>query len=94
MKINIVFREEKSMFFLNLDPCDKSVFDISVDAAYKPVIVHDVDDYTGTYDVRPSASSQTLYTQGLRMTDDVTIQEIPYYETTNESGGYTVIIGE
>lgn len=50
--------------------------------------------YRGNYEVKPSAESQTLYTQGLRMTDDVTIQEIPYYETTNESGGYTVIIGE
>jgi hypothetical protein len=27
-----------------------------------------------------------LQTNGLRMTDDVTVTEIPYYETSNESG--------
>lgn len=50
--------------------------------------------YYGEYDVTPKAYEQLFETKGLKMTDDVIVREIPYYETTNESGGYTVIIGE
>jgi len=49
--------------------------------------------YNGKYEVIPAAYEQSLETKGLKMTDDVIVTEIPYYETTNESGGYTVIIG-
>lgn len=49
--------------------------------------------YGGVYEVIPSTEKQVLPTAQTVMEDDVTIQEIPYYETTNESGGYTVIIG-
>lgn len=49
--------------------------------------------YTGAYHVKPSQDEQTLHTAQKVMTGDVTVEEIPYYETTNESGGYTVIIG-
>ncbi len=50
--------------------------------------------YHGSYDVTPLAGTEViLETQGRRMTDDVTVREIPYFETTNEAGGYTVIIG-
>lgn len=37
----------------------------------------DVDDYTGEYEVTPSAEAQTLQTNGLRMLDNVTINPIP-----------------
>lgn len=49
--------------------------------------------YTGDYEVNPAAYDQSLETKGLRMKDDIIVNQIPYYETTNESGGYTVIIG-
>lgn len=42
--------------------------------------------YEGDYIVVPSVYEQILQTNGLRMTDDVTVTEIPYYETSNESG--------
>ncbi len=51
------------------------------------------DYYTGTYAVRPSSEEQTLPTKNRMMSKDVLVEEIPYFETTNESGGYTVIIG-
>lgn len=51
------------------------------------------DPYTGEYVVTPTTEAQTLGTAYKVMTDDVTVHEIPYYETTNPSGGYTVIIG-
>lgn len=51
------------------------------------------DYYTGEYVVTPSTEEQTLNTKNRMMSKDVLIEEIPYYETTNQSGGYTVIIG-
>ena len=35
------------------------------------------DPYTGAYSVTPSADTQTLLTDGLRMTDNITINPIP-----------------
>lgn len=49
--------------------------------------------YEGEYEIVPSQSEQTLETASKKMHDDVVVHEIPYYETTNPSGGYTVIIG-
>jgi len=49
--------------------------------------------YEGPYSVRPKVTSQSLLTRHKLMTDNLTVQEIPYYQTTNAQGGYTVIIG-
>ena len=53
-----------------------------------------VEEYDGDYIVIPKAfQEQVLPTNGKAMIDDVTVREIPYYETSNEYGGYTVNIG-
>ena len=50
--------------------------------------------YEGDYIVTPKPFDETvLDTSGLKMYKDVTILEIPYFETSNESG-YTIYIGE
>lgn len=50
--------------------------------------------YGGAYTVTPVAELDVvLETAGKRMGGDVVVKEIPYYETSNDSGGYTVIIG-
>ena len=53
-----------------------------------------IDDYEGgAYDITPLPfESQTFETKGKRMTDDVTVRAIPYYETSNVSG-ITIYIG-
>lgn len=51
-----------------------------------------VEDYTGSYDIVPSVDAQIMETSGKRMTADVQIQAIPYYEVSN-TDGCTVIIG-
>lgn len=52
------------------------------------------DIYDGEYVVTPKAWEEVvLETQGYLMRDDVTVLEIPYYETSNLSGGKTAIIG-
>lgn len=48
--------------------------------------------YKGSYDVTPTRSVQSLDTDNKMMVRDVTIQPIPYYETSNPKG-ITAIIG-
>lgn len=51
--------------------------------------------YDGPYDVIPMPhTAQILPTANLAMSDNVNIQEIPYYEVSNSSGGYTATIGD
>ena len=49
--------------------------------------------YEGPYEVTPTRSEQTLGTRDKTMREDVTVHEIPYYETANPYGK-TYIIGE
>ena len=50
--------------------------------------------YTGEYDVTPDADEeQVLQCEEKIMQHDVVVRRIPYEETSNESGGYTAVIG-
>jgi len=49
--------------------------------------------YIGTYNVIPSSVLQTLSTDDTVLTDNVTVQAIPYVEEDNLSGGKTATIG-
>jgi hypothetical protein len=51
------------------------------------------DKYEGSYEVTPDSEQQTMTTKNKLMTNDVTIQPIPYYEVENSQGGTTIIIG-
>lgn len=50
--------------------------------------------YEGDYTVTPKVDQQTLDTKGAIMRDDVTILAIPYFETSNNSGGNTAYIAK
>ncbi|MBQ6221624.1 MAG: hypothetical protein IJJ44_03330 [Solobacterium sp.] len=53
------------------------------------------DTYTGTYSVVPQANQEVvLSTANKLLTRNVTVQEVPYYETSNEQGGYTAYIAQ
>ncbi len=52
-----------------------------------------IDKFDGDYTVTPAVDAQTLETKQKLMTDNVTIKEIPIYDTSNLSGGTTVYIG-
>lgn len=54
---------------------------------------HSVDWYAGPYDATPTRSEQHLPTRGKTMRSDVTVHEIPYYQTANPYGT-TFVIGE
>ncbi len=49
--------------------------------------------YTGDYVVEPDLEPIVLATRFKSMTDDVTVKKIPVWETSNDSGGTTCLIG-
>lgn len=51
-------------------------------------------EYAGPYDITPLFSAQTLPTAKRLLQRNLTIKKIPQYEVTNDSNGYTLIIGE
>lgn len=53
----------------------------------------DYEVYEGAYKVTPSTSNQTLGTRNKLMQADVVVEEIPYAEVSNNSGGITANIG-
>lgn len=57
-------------------------------------IFKDIELYDGSYEVTPLPGSDiVLNTANKGMTENLVVLEIPFYKTTNTSGGYTVIIG-
>ena len=54
---------------------------------------HTVIYYEGEYEVTPKRREQILETEALTMKHNVTVHEIPYYETVNPYGK-TFVIGE
>ena len=49
--------------------------------------------YEGPYDITPQVITQVLETKSRTMSDDLTINPIPYHATSNESG-ITIYIGD
>lgn len=50
--------------------------------------------YDGTYEVTPLIAEEvTLETDGKLMRGDVTVHEVPNYQTSNAAGGITFYIG-
>ena len=55
----------------------------------------DVDYYDGSYDITPLAyDAQVLPTKDTYCDDDILVRQVPYYETSNLSGGNTVYIAD
>lgn len=58
-------------------------------------MVPTINTYQGEYEVTPVAyEKQTLKTSNLLLEHDVVVNEVPYYETTNDSNGTTVYIAK
>lgn len=57
-------------------------------------LISKIDIYTGQYSVTPLPEmEQILRTKDLLLQDNIVIEKIPFYKTTNNVGGYTVFIG-
>ena len=48
--------------------------------------------FPGPYEVIPKTECQTLETEDKLMSRDMTVKAIPFYRTSNQSGGYTATI--
>lgn len=49
--------------------------------------------YEGSYEIVPSVAEQKLPTKEKVLVEDMTIKSIPFFDTSNTSGGITVYIG-
>lgn len=57
------------------------------------VIGEDAEPYGGEYEVTPNFQQQILETADKKMNQNLTIEQIPYAEVMNPSGGLTLTIG-
>lgn len=58
----------------------------------KVIASGDFPTYHGPYEVTPTMEKQILGTKQKALLDDITVNKIPIYETSNLSGGTTVYI--
>lgn len=89
IKLHVIQNEQKI-------PLKVSTFNQVLEAYVERVkIVHGMDYpiYDGAIDIVPSSEAQTLPTQDTIVKDDIEVEAIPFYMSTNPSGGYTVVIG-
>lgn len=54
----------------------------------------DIERYDGEYEVTPTIEGETLPTKRKFMEEDLLVNPIPIYETSNDSGGTTVYIAK
>ena len=65
-------------------------FSVSFTETIAPVISAEL--FPGPYEVIPKTENQTLETADKLMSRDMTVKAIPFYKTSNQSGGYTATI--
>lgn len=82
-QINVLFDEDDG-FGCDFSASDSFECDFDKDIA--------PDEYQGVYEVTPTASEQYLQTANKTLKQNVTVHSTPYYEASNEQGGYTVTI--
>lgn len=97
MKFPLEFIEPKPLHLDVISDCcvklDASCDVIQMNITEAIFMPRDTDNYPGPYVVDPKSYPQYLATQDKFMLDDVTVNEIPYNEVSNLSGGLTVSIG-
>lgn len=58
------------------------------------VFVASGESYSGEYTVSPAFSQQVLPTKDKLLNNNITVNAISVYKTTNASGGNTIVIGD
>ena len=89
----ISISEQKSSQDINVDNALEQKVKVSQDVIIVPVY-KDAPLYEGEYEVTPRVDKQTLPTAKKFLTEDVTINKIPYFEVSNNSGGITASIAD
>lgn len=86
--MNIDFIVEDASNYVDFEIDFTEELDFELDSV---VVIQEGEIYTGSYEVTPMTYPQYLETQNKMMTDDVTVYEIPYSETSNVYGTTVVI---
>lgn len=93
MKLDVRFSESVQGFVAKMGAIDHS-FEAGFGQIQAVTEFVGGDPYQGEYVVTPKTDAQTLPTKGKVMTDNVTVNEIPFFEVNNTSGGSTVFIAK
>jgi len=96
VKLNVTFSETGYSGNISVD-FSKSDNTFSTDFGQLQVVTDYVDPaerYEGEYTATPKVEAQTLPTAKKYLDKDITLLAIPYFETSNTSGGNTVYIAK
>lgn len=94
MIIRVRFSTTDQSFKTSFNATDQSITP-AFEALQHVTEQKEADRYTGEYDVTPLVDKETtLPTANKIMTKDVVVKQVPYFETSNDSGGITVYIGK
>lgn len=92
MRFDVIFTQSNEKILVDLNSNDQRI-DAEFASYQEATVIRDADPYTGSYTITPSVDAQTVYTAQKYMTSDMTINGIPYFETSNAFNGETVYIG-
>lgn len=92
MKFNIQFYESNQIIDVTFQ-ANTRPFDIKFEH-FQKVTIEATEYYKGEYKITPKTESQTLATAQKKMSDNLVVKAIPYYEVSNTAGGTTVTIGK
>lgn len=93
MRLDIKFEETSTALDVKFTEHNQT-FDADFGEIQKVLLPSDYPIYAGDYVVTPKAEEkQVLETKEKVLMADVTINAVPYFETSNLSGGNTVYIG-
>lgn len=90
MRVQVEFKEHDKRIGLMFEKsvvCFPTKFEDFIEST-----TADLPYYEGDYSVTPSIAAQTVPTANKYLTEDITVEAIPYSEVSNFSGGKTVTI--
>lgn len=92
MRFEVKFLQNGRSFFTDLHT-DSQKIDTTFSEFQEISVIDEIEAYDGPYVVTPAIDSQVLPTAQKRMTDNMTVKAIPYFQTSNPQMGETVYIG-
>lgn len=92
MRFEVKFLQNGRSFFTDLHT-DSQKIDTEFSEFQEISVIDEIEAYDGPYVVTPAIDSQVLSTAQKRMTDNMTVKAIPYFQTSNPQMGETVYIG-
>ena len=92
MRFEVKFLQNGRSFFTDLHT-DSQKIDTTLSEFQEISVIDEIEAYDGPYVVTPAIDSQVLSTAQKRMTDNMTVKAIPYFQTSNPQMGETVYIG-